>query len=294
MMLRPRDDEDQKVLEADIEITPAPADLTWTLDRFGNHVAMAHFAARASELRFESNIRLNHVPAELGDADIQDFAHVFPLAYHTEHKNDLAHFMSPRSLHPQLDRWASELLHSDGSAGTRELLRNVTQTINTYFKHAARHEKGIQHPLRTLTLRSGCCRDLAVLMIAVLRSLGIAARFVSGYLHVSDDNETDDAVGGNTHAWVQAYLPGQGWVDLDPSSGVVGNQRHVRVAVVQEPHEAIPLQGTWVGAKSDCLGMSVTVKVICTEQDNATSARCRRGTIDAADSKCESDPPRFV
>ncbi|MGO8841859.1 MAG: transglutaminase family protein [Methyloceanibacter sp.] len=295
MMLRPRDDEDQKVLKADIEITPAPADLTWTLDRFGNHVAMAHFAARASELRFESNIRLNHVPAELRETDIQHFAHAFPFAYSTARISDLAHFMSPRSLHPQLDRWASEFLRKDGSANTLELLGNVTRTINTSFKHEARHEKGIQHPLRTLTLWTGCCRDLAVLMIAALRSLGIAARFVSGYLHVSDDHEDDDAVGGNTHAWVQAYLPGPGWVDLDPSSGVVGNRRHVRVAVVQEPREAIPLQGTWVGAKSDCLGMSVTVKVRCyAEQDDATSDRCRRGTMDAASSERDSDPPRFA
>jgi len=295
MMLRPRDDEDQKVLEADIEITPAPADLTWTRDRFGNHVAIAHFAARASELRFESKIRLNHVRAELREADIQDFARVFPFAYPTAHKNELAHFISPRSSHPKLHRWTSEFLRKDGSADTLELLGTVTRTINTSFKHEARHEKGIQHPLRTLALWTGCCRDLAVLMIAALRSLGIAARFVSGYLHVSDDDEDDDAVGGNTHAWVQAYLPGPGWVDFDPSSGVVGNLRHVRVAVVQEPHEAIPLQGTWVGAKSDCLGMSVTVKVRCNaERDDATSDRCRRGAMDAAGSKRENDAPRFA
>ena len=200
MMLRPRDDEDQKVLKADIEITPAPADLTWTLDRFGNHVAMANLAARASELRFESNIRLNHVPAELRETDIQHFAHAFPFACSTARISDLAHFMSPRSLHPQLDRWASEFLRKDGSANTLELLGNVTRTINTSLKHEARHEKGIQHPLRTLTLWTGCCRDLAVLMIAALRALGIAARFVSGYLHVSDDHEDDDTVGGNTHA----------------------------------------------------------------------------------------------
>jgi transglutaminase-like putative cysteine protease len=139
----------------------------------------------------------------------------------------------------------------------------VGKTINTSFKHKHRHEKGIQHPVRTLTLRTGSCRDLAVLMIAALRSLGLAARFVSGYLHLSDNDEDDDAVGGNTHAWVQAYLPGPGWVDLDPSRGIVGNRRHVRVAVVPEPHEAIPLQGTWIGAKSDHLGMSVTVRVRC-------------------------------
>ena len=96
-------------------------------------------------------------------------------------------------------------------------------------------------------------------MIAALRSLGFAARFVSGYLRVADDD--DSLTGGNTHAWVQVHVPGPGWVDFDPSSGAVGNRDLVRVAVVHEPAEAIPLQGTWFGAASDHLAMNVAVKV---------------------------------
>jgi transglutaminase-like putative cysteine protease len=98
-------------------------------------------------------------------------------------------------------------------------------------------------------------------MIEALRSLGIAARFVSGYLHLVDD---DQVTGGNTHAWVQAYIPGPGWVDFDPSSGMVGNKNLVRVAVVHNPREAIPLQGTWIGSKSDHLAMNVSVRVAAT------------------------------
>ena len=99
-------------------------------------------------------------------------------------------------------------------------------------------------------------------MIAALRSLGIAARFVSGYVHLADDDDDDDSVnGGNTHASVQVYVPGPGWVDFDPSSGMIGNQNLVRVAVVHEPREAIPLQGTWVGTVSDHVAMNVKVKV---------------------------------
>ena len=123
----------------------------------------------------------------------------------------------------------------------------MTQTIRRTFKHVSRHEKGIQDPVRTLNLGSGSCRDLAVLMIAALRSRGIAARFVSGYLHLPDDDDDDDVAGGNTHAWVQVYVPGPGWVDFDPSSGIVGNQNLIRVAAVHHPREAIPLQGTWFG-----------------------------------------------
>jgi transglutaminase-like putative cysteine protease len=260
MMLRPRDDHDQKVLESELEITPEPSQLTWTQDIFGNHVATVRFAGRASELRFASTIRVDHAPAGLRAADIEDFARTHPFAYLAEERPGLAPFVAPLSPHPKLDRWAASFLRADGTADTSELLVDMTQTIRRTFKHVARHEKGTQDPIQTLKLASGSCRDLAVLMIAALRSLGIAARFVSGYLHLADDDD-DHATGGNTHAWVQAYVPGSGWVDFDPSSGMVGNQSLVRVAVVREPREAIPLQGTWIGTASDHLAMRVAVKV---------------------------------
>ena len=260
MMLRPRDDDDQTVLESELRITPEPSQLTWTQDIFGNHVATARFAARAAELRFESAIHVDHVPSDFHAADIEDFARTYPFAYAIEDRSDLARFIAPLSPHPKLDRWAATFLRADGSADTRELLFDLTQSIRQNFKHVARHEKGTQDPIRTLKLGSGSCRDLAVLMIEALRSLGIAARFVSGYLNLADDD--DGVTGGNTHAWVQVYIPGPGWFDFDPSSGVVGNQNLVRVAVVCEPREAIPLQGTWIGAASDHLAMKVAVKVI--------------------------------
>jgi transglutaminase-like putative cysteine protease len=194
MMLRPRDDDDQKVLESELRITPEPSQLTWTKDIFGNHVATARFADRASEQN---------------------------------------------------------------------------------FKHVARHEKGTQDPIKTLKLGSGSCRDLAVLMIAALRSFGIAARFVSGYLNLDDDDD-DRVTGGNTHAWVQVYVPGPGWVDFDPSSGAVGNRNLVRVAVVREPREAIPLQGTWIGTASDHLTMKVAVKVITAARPTGRRDRPRK------------------
>ncbi|MGA6966190.1 MAG: transglutaminase family protein [Xanthobacteraceae bacterium] len=260
LMLRPRDDNDQEVLESELEITPEPSQLTWTRDIFDNPVATARFATRASELRFKSTIRLDHTSADFRAADIEDHARTHPFAYAAEDRPDLARFLAPLSPHPKLDRWASTFLRKDGSADTCELLIDMTQTIKRSFKHVARHEKGIQDPVRTLKLASGSCRDLAVLMIAALRSLGVAARFVSGYLHLADDDD-DRVTGGNTHAWVQVYLPGPGWVDFDPSSGMVGNQNLVRVAVAHEPREAIPLQGTWIGTASDHLAMKVAVKV---------------------------------
>jgi transglutaminase-like putative cysteine protease len=262
MMLRPRDDKDQKVLESQLEITPGPSHLAWTQDIFGNHVAIARFADRASELRFESTIRVEKAPSGFRTADITELARTYPFTYPAEDGLSHAHF-TPPSAHPMLQRWAASFLREDGSADTCELLVGMTQTIRRTFKHAARHEKGTRDPIQTLKLASGSCRDLAMLMVAALRALGIAARFVSGYLHVADDDD-DQLTGGNTHAWVQACVPGPGWVDFDPSSGTVGNQNLVRVAVAHKPHEAIPLQGSWIGSASDHLAMKVAVKVTAT------------------------------
>jgi transglutaminase-like putative cysteine protease len=258
MMLRPRDDGDQKVLGVALDITPAPSHIAWTQDFFGNHVAIVRFADRAHELRFESTICIDHAPTGFCADDIADDARTYPFAYAPAERAGLARFIA-QPAHAAIDRWAAGFLGADGSADTHALLVGMTQTIKRTFRHGARHQKGTQLPGWTLELKSGSCRDLAVLMIAGLRSLGIAARFVSGYLHLPDDD--DRLTGGNTHAWVQAYVPGPGWVDFDPSSGMIGNRNLVRVAVVPEPCEAIPLQGTWIGAASDHLAMKVAVKV---------------------------------
>jgi transglutaminase-like putative cysteine protease len=263
MMLRPRESPDQRLLESKLEITPKPANLRWAQDVFGNHVAIARFAGRADTLRFDSTSRLDHSPADLVDIDIEDFARSYPFVYGAEDMPDLVRFLERHSSDPdhQIDRWARALLRKGGSTNTRALLVSLTRTINQTFTYVARHEKGVQDPLVTLKIGSGSCRDLAMLMIEAVRSLGMAARFVSGYLHVPDQHDEGDAGGGNTHAWAQVYVPGPGWVDFDPASGIIGNRGLVRVAVVRDPRQAIPLHGTWTGFPSDNVGMSVEVNV---------------------------------
>jgi transglutaminase-like putative cysteine protease len=260
MMLRPRDDGDQKIIEAELEITPRPRQLAWTRDGFGNHVATAQFAGSARVLRFVSNIRLDLAPAGFRATDIEDFARTFPFAYAPEDWAGLERYTELLSPHPAVDRWSAAFFRQDGTADTFTLLADMTRTIRRTFKHVSRHEKGIQAPAKTLSLGRGSCRDLAVLMIAALRARGIAARFASGYLHLADDDD-DDLSGGNTHAWVQVYVPGPGWVDFDPSAGTVGNKNLIRVAVADDPREAIPLQGTWFGTAADHQAMKVAVKV---------------------------------
>jgi transglutaminase-like putative cysteine protease len=262
MMLRPRDDDDQKVLQSELEIRPKPRELAWARDKLGNHVAIAHFADRSDELCVVSTICLEHAPNGFYGADIKDYARIYPFSYLAEDWSRLRRFILPLSLEPELRRWSDQFF-GNGSADTHALLVDMTRTIRRTFRHVARYEKGIQDPIRTIALGSGSCRDLAILMIAVLRSRGIAARFVSGYVHLAEEEHEDEhqMTGGNTHAWVQAYVPGPGWVDFDPSAGVVGNQNLIRVAVVEHPRDAIPLQGTWYGSPSDHLAMEVAVRV---------------------------------
>ena len=119
----------------------------------------------------------------------------------------------------------------------------------------------MQRPEETLRLRAGSCRDFALLMMEAARSLGIAARFVSGYIFVPQTRPTAAVGGGATHAWMQVYLPGAGWVDFDPTNRIVGNRNLIRVAVAWDHGQAVPLWGSFIGAASSFLGMDVEVNV---------------------------------
>jgi transglutaminase-like putative cysteine protease len=262
MMLHPRESDDQRVIHARLVITPTPIEIRQGRDAFDNHVHIVRFGTRAKELRFASSIRLEHSHLEIDDLKIAECARAFPFSYGAHEMPDLIRFVErkPFDPEPRVEQWTRTLLRKHRHIDTCEFLINLTHEINRTFKHVRRDEKGVQSPLRTLELGSGSCRDLAVLMIDAVRSLGMAARFVSGYLHVPDDDE-GYVGGGNTHAWAQVYLPGPGWVDFDPSNGIVGNRDLIRVAVVRDPHQATPLHGTWMGIPSDFLGMKVEVAV---------------------------------
>ena len=270
MMLRPRDSHDQKVIEASLDISPEPSSLHFIEDAFGNHVAIARFDGSATELSFESIVSLEHSPADASDLALTEAARSFPVGYSAEEMPDLAHCIERHHADPddEVGRWARQFLHASGSIGTLELLVRLCQGIHQGFLYRRREAKGIQQPLETLRLGHGSCRDFALLMIEAARSLGLAARFVSGYLAVplAHDEEPagDGAVNpahGATHAWAQVYLPGAGWIDFDPTSGSIGKAALVTVAVVRDPDQALPLHGTFIGSASDPLGMDVHVSV---------------------------------
>ena len=143
------------------------------------------------------------------------------------------------------------------------VLTAMTTAIKQDFAYARREEVGVQTPLETLALKSGSCRDFAVFMMEAVRSIGLAARFVSGYLY--DENligaPTGLVGGGATHAWLQVYLPGAGWVEFDPTNALVGGKNLIRVAVARQASQAAPLAGGFTGAPDDFLSMHVTVEV---------------------------------
>jgi transglutaminase-like putative cysteine protease len=282
MMLRPRDSHDQRLLDSNLVITPTPVDIRWVHDVFGNCVAIAQFAGRSDELRFESVIRLDHSPTNALDFTIEAYAEKYPFTYGADEMPDLLRSIERQYLDPdhEVDRWARQFLRRDGRSDTVELLASMTHAIHESLTYVAREESGIQDPARTLRLGSGSCRDFAVLMMEAVRSLGLAAHFVSGYLYVPETRRGGQVGGGATHAWLRVYLPGAGWVEFDPTNGIVGNQDLIRVAVVRDPRQAVPVAGTWTGFPSDALGMSVEVEVTA---EAARSARRRpAGTPRAA------------
>jgi transglutaminase-like putative cysteine protease len=272
MMLRPRDSYDQKLLDSSLEITPEPVALRWVHDVFGNCVAIARFAGRASELRFESVIRLDHSATNALDFQIEEYATRYPFSYGADEMPDLLRLIERQYLDPdrEIDRWARQFLRHDGRSDTTELLAAMTHAIRRDLTYVAREESGTQDPIKTLKLGSGSCRDFAALMMEAARSLGLAARFVSGYLYVPENRRDSRVGGGATHAWLEVYLPGAGWVEFDPTNGIVGSADLIRVAVVRDPRQAMPVSGTWTGFPSDHLGMAVEVEVTAEPAPAAT------------------------
>jgi transglutaminase-like putative cysteine protease len=271
LMYRPRDNWDQRLLDSTLSITPKPSSVHWVLDVFGNCVTVVNFSRRAKELRFESTIRLVHLSIPPLDFPIAEHARHYPFSYDTEEMPDLLRSIERqyRDRDNVLYHWARQFVSRSGPNSTYELLASITQAIHGRFAYVSRDEMGVQDPLTTLKLESGSCRDFAILMMEAARSLGLAARFVSGYIHAPARAARQCSAGGSTHAWAQVYVPGAGWMEFDPTNGIVGNRDLIRVAVARDPVQAVPIWGTFTGFASDSLGMSVDVHI--SEENNKSS-----------------------
>lgn len=268
MMFRPRESFDQHVLDFSVAIRPEPVDIRYIHDVFGNCIGVVQFDKQDIELCFESFVRLEHTPER--SLDIPDSPDMpvnsYPFAYNPSDLPDLYSSMLHLSGEPgrTLVEWARRFLTDDlPKVDAPHVLAAMTHAIHDEFTYIGRLSGPPQSPLETLSLRSGTCRDFAVLMVEAVRCLGLAARFVSGYLHVPAQQTPgrERAGGGNTHAWVRVFLPDGGWAEYDPTNGLVGNRDLIRVAVVRDPSQASALCGSWDGKAEDYLGMDVEVDV---------------------------------
>ena len=262
IMTRPRESHDQHVIESSLIIEPMPGDLRWVQDVFGNSVAIARFDVGALTLRFRSRATVEHRPLSGADVQVEDYARCYPFTYSSEDMPDLLRSIERQHHDPDriIDGWARQFIPPAARIETMAVLTAMTETIRHNFLYVARSEKGTQTPIETIAKRQGTCRDFAVLMIEAVRALGFAARFVSGYVYSPTTGERRVG-GGNTHAWVRIFLPGSGWVEFDPTNGIVGNRGLIRVGVARDPYQAVPLSGTWTGFPGSDAGMTVTVEV---------------------------------
>ena len=261
MMFRPRESHDLRLLKARLEITPKPASLRLLHDVFDNSVAVATFNGPTAQLRFESTVTLRHFETTLPNYPLEEFAERYPFNYSAEELPNLTRALVRHYPSDDVQQWVRQFLDPSGAAATMNLLRSVTLAIKQDFVYTRRSEKGVQNPTETLRTRQGSCRDFAVLMMEAMRSLGLAARFVSGYIFVPGMDAAGTMGGGATHAWMQVYLPGAGWIDFDPTNSIMGNRNLIRVAVAWDHKQVLPLWGTFFGVASSYLGMDVTVRV---------------------------------
>jgi transglutaminase-like putative cysteine protease len=273
VMFRPRDSHDQRVLATDLQVSPN-ADVRLILDPHSNSVALVQPTEPATELKIVCSFTIEHAHSNNLELPLSPSAEIFPFAYGLDERFDLELYLRPHHEDPggELTAWARQFLRTDGPTHTRDMLVQMNQHIRDNFRYVARDEEGTQTPHQTLELGTGSCRDFALLMMEAARRLGVATRFVSGYLYdQSLDTAASDAEGageaeatvgaGYTHAWLQAYLPGAGWVPFDPTNNLLGGTQLIRVGVARDPSQAAPVSGSWFGQADDYLGMTVSVTV---------------------------------
>jgi len=262
LMLRPRDSHDLRLVSAELTLSP-PGDVRWLHDVFSNSVSLVDFQAAASTLVISSTLKIERYGLEGPVFPIAPEAEFYPFIYSSSDRVDLGRLLEQH--YPDLDgtlaRWAESFVTSRPMR-TLDLLKNMNAALQPHIVYGERHELGTQVPAETLRNKTGACRDFAMVFIEAARYLGFGARFVSGYLYdpALDKGDATPATAA-THAWAEVYLPGAGWVEYDPTDVLIGGEALIRVAVTRDPSQAIPISGSYSGAASDFLGMTVEVTV---------------------------------
>ena len=265
VMFRPRGSHDMRVLATSLEITPEPKDVRLIHDVYSNSVAIVEPTSPTTELKFVCKFTVEHVGERALDLPVEPAFVEYPFAYSDEDTVVLQPYLLPWYTDPtgELLTWAQQFLTGDGRVYSLDVLVRMNAVIRNTMQYVPRISEGVQSPYETLHLGSGTCRDFATLMIEAVRRLGYAARFVSGYLYTPalDSKDGTHHGAGATHAWLQVYLPGAGWLTFDPTNNLIGGTDLIRVGFARHASGASPITGNWHGFPGDFLGMDVDVQV---------------------------------
>ncbi|UXX78628.1 transglutaminase family protein [Reichenbachiella carrageenanivorans] len=247
--LRPAPHTRTPVVGYSIKIYPENHFINWQQDPFGNYLARIVFPDQIKEFRVDVEVIIEMKVINPFDFFMEESADKFPFSYHTDLKKELAPYLEVSETGPQLEQWVEEIKSFYG-LNTVDFLVSVNQKLYQQIAYTIRLETGIQSPDETLTKALGSCRDSAWVLVQALRHLGLATRFVSGYLvQLKPDKKSVDGASGpeedftDLHAWCEVYIPGAGWIGLDSTSGLFAGEGHIPLCCTPEPASASPITG---------------------------------------------------
>ncbi|WP_224371014.1 transglutaminase family protein [Hyalangium versicolor] len=237
-----------------LTVEPSTCQVRWQQDPYGNRVARVTFpqGIRVPEFQVTVQLAVDIRPINPFDFFVDNRCETVPFTYPQELQQELKPFLEVNT--PELqggERLEAFLQELPRSGPTVPLIIEINERVNRHIRYVIREETGIYTPEETLAAGRGSCRDSAVLLIAALRSRGLAARFVSGYLvQLTDEGMIPNAPRGvgrdvvDLHAWAEVYLPGAGWIGLDATSGLLTGEGHIPLAATAAPALAAPIEGT--------------------------------------------------
>jgi len=248
LRLRPAPHSRTPITAYTLRVEPQQHFINWQQDPFGNYLARVVFPERARELAIEVELVADLKVINPFDFFIEEYAEKFPFGYPQQLAKELLPYFETAPVGPLLQQWLSGV--DRGDTPTVDFLVALNQRVQQSVNYSVRMEVGIQSPEETLERRIGSCRDSAWLLVQILRNLGLAARFVSGYLvQLTADEKSLDGPSGpeadftDLHAWTEVYIAGAGWIGLDPTSGLFAGEGHIPLACTPDPVSAAPVTG---------------------------------------------------
>jgi uncharacterized protein (DUF2126 family)/transglutaminase-like putative cysteine protease len=237
------------ILSYSLKVEPSEHFLNWQQDPHSNYVARYVFSKPTRRFRIEVDLVCDMTVVNPFDFFIEEYAEKYPFEYERDLARDLRPYLEQLPATPAFSQWISSA--GPLPQGTTDLLVHLNQRVQDRIRYLIRLEPGVQTPDETLNKSEGSCRDSAWLLVQTLRAMGLAARFVSGYLiQLAPDIKSLDGPSGpetdftDLHAWAEVFLPGAGWVGLDPTSGLLAGEGHIPLAATPDPMFAAPITGS--------------------------------------------------